>query len=105
LGHRTKNPRTYRARSVKGLTLSAAIVTLANNGFEFKSATKGGYQTFEHPDGSVIHIRPNGEIVRTGPKIQDMNGKTYRRRYEQNGNQIQFVSGANTHNTGEKLIL
>jgi|GEM_PF-4815348 len=59
----------------------------------------------EHPDGSIIHIRPNGEIVRTGPKIRDMNGKTYRRRYDQYGNKIQFISGANTHSTGENLIL
>ncbi len=99
------HPAAQKLPNLTGLILEAAIATLANNGFEFKSTTKGGYQTFEHPDGSVIHIRPNGELVRTGPKIRDMNGKTYRRRYDQYGNQIQFVSGANTHSTGENLIL
>ena len=53
----------------------------------------------------MIHIRQNDEIVLTGPKIKTSQGKLYRRRYDQNGNQIQFIPGANTHNTGEKLVL
>jgi len=88
-----------------GLALSAGITLLINHGFEFKTRTAGGYQTFAHPDGSVIHIRPTGEIVRTGPQMRGADGKTYRRRYDQFGNQIKFVPGANTHRTGEKLVL
>jgi len=79
-------------------------MTLSSYGFKIKAVTKGGYQTYAHPDGSVVHIRANGEIVRTGPKLKTADGKSYRRRYDQYGNQIQFIPGANTHNTGEVLI-
>ncbi len=87
--------------NLTGKTLSEALIILINQGFQFKTQTQGGYETFQHPDGSQIHIRPNGEIVRTGPKIKAGDGKSYRRRYNQYGNQIEFVSGAKTHNTGE----
>ena len=91
--------------SLTGQTLSAAITILESYGFQLQTSTKGGYQSFEHPDGSIINIRPNGEIVRTGPKIRGTDGKTYRRRYNQDGNQIKFEPGAKTHNTGEKVTL
>ena len=90
--------------NLTGKTRSEARTILTNLGFQFKTCTTGGYETYEHPDGSVIHIRPNGEIVRTGPKISGDNGKYYRRRYDQFGSQIQFVPGANTHSTGEIVI-
>ncbi|MBW4630987.1 MAG: PASTA domain-containing protein [Iphinoe sp. HA4291-MV1] len=90
--------------NLTGKTRSEARTILINQGFQFKTCTKGGYETYEHLDGSVIHIRPNGEIVRTGPKIRGNNGKYYRRRYDQFGNQIQFIPGANTHSTGEIVI-
>lgn len=99
------NPAAQQLPDMTGQTLSAAIALLENYGFEFQASTKGGYQSFEHPDGSIIHIRPNGEIVRTGPNIRRADGKTYRRRYDRDGNQIKFEPGANTHSTGEKVIL
>lgn len=88
-----------------GKTRSQAIAILNDRGFQFTTRTAGGYETFEHPDGSRIHIRPNGEVVRTGPKIRGENGKSYRRRYDPSGNQIQFIPGTNTHQTGEILSL
>ena len=99
------NPASQRLPNLTGKTHSEALTILSNQGFEFKTQTQGGYETFQHPDGSQIHIRPNGEIVCTGPKIKAVDGKSYRRRYNQHGEQIEFVSGANTHNTGEILNL
>lgn len=99
------NPAARTLTNLTGKTKSEAITILTAQGFQFKSSTTGGYESFDHPDGSIIHIRPSGEIVRTGPKILATNGKYYRRRYDQFGNQIQFLPGANTHTTGEQLIL
>ncbi|MEG4232192.1 PASTA domain-containing protein [Microcoleus sp. Pol11C3] len=99
------NPAAQQLPDLTGQILSEAIAILESYGFQFQTSTKGGYQTFEDPDGSIIHIRPNGEIVRTGPKIRGTDGKTYRRRYNLDGNQIKFEPGANTHSTGEKVIL
>lgn len=90
--------------NLTGKPKSEALVILANYGFVFKTKTEGGYETFEHSDGSAIHIRPNGEIVRTSPKIKSDRHKIYRRRYDQFGNQIEFIPGANTHNTGEIIL-
>jgi beta-lactam-binding protein with PASTA domain len=91
--------------NLTGKTRSEAINILTAHGFQFKTQTIGGYENFEHPDGSIIHIRPTGEVVRTGPKIRGANGKHYRRRYNQYGEQIKFIPGANTHSTGENLSL
>ena len=99
------NPAAQQLPDQTGKTLSEVIIILESYGFQFQTSTKGNYQSFEHPDGSIIHIRPNGEIVRTGPKIRGTDGKTYRRRYNRDGNQIKFEPGANTHSTGEKVIL
>ncbi len=99
------NPAALTLTNLTGKTKSEAITILTAQSFQFKHTTTGGYETFEHPDGSIIHIRPTGEIVRTRPKILAANGKYYRRRYDQFGNQIQFVPGANTHSTGEQLSL
>jgi len=99
------NPAAQQLPDLTGQTLSAAIAILESYGFQFQTSTKGGYQSFEHPDGSIINIRPNGEIVRTGPQIRGTEGKTYRRRYNRDGNQIKFEPGAKTHNTGEKVTL
>jgi beta-lactam-binding protein with PASTA domain len=99
------NPAAQILVNLTGKNRSEAINILAAQGFQFKTQTIGGYENFEHPDGSIIHIRPTGEIVRTGPKIRGTNGKYYRRRYNQYGEQIKFIPGDNTHNTGENLSL
>ncbi len=101
----TFNTAAQQLPDLTGKTKLEALTILSNYGFQFQTQTRGGYETFANVDGSIIHIRPSGEIVRTGPKIKTFQGKSYRRRYDQNGNQIQFIPGANTHNTGEKLIL
>ena len=99
------NAASQQLPDLTGKTKSEALVIIADSGFVFKTQTEGGYETFEHPDGSLIHIRPAGEIVRIGPKIKNDRGKSYCRRYDQFGNQIQFISGSNTHSTGENIIL
>ncbi|WP_341734903.1 hypothetical protein [Microcoleus sp. EPA2] len=99
------NPAAQQLPDLTVETLSAAIAILETYGFLFQTSTKGGYQSFEHPDGSLINIRPNGEIVRTRPKIRATDGKTYRSRYNRHETKIKFEPGAKTHNTGEKVIL
>lgn len=69
------NPAASSLPNLTGKTKSEAITILSAQSFKFKSSTTGGYETFEHPDGSIIHIRPSGEIVRTGPKILASSGK------------------------------
>ena len=101
----TMNPASQMLPNLTGKTLSEALTILAAQGFSFKNSTVGGYESWEHPDGSIIHIRPTGEVVRTGPKMRSPSGRSYRRRYNQNGEQIEFTPGANTHSTGENLIL
>jgi len=99
------NVASQQLPNLTGKPKSEALVIMAEQGFVFKTKTEGGYETFEHSDGSLIHIRPSGEIVRTGPKIKSDRGKSYRRRYDQFGNQILFIPGSNTHSTGENIIL
>jgi hypothetical protein len=101
----TMNPAAQILPNLTGKTLSEALTILAAQGFKFKTSTAGGYESFEHPDGSIIHIKPTGEVVRTGPKICGTSGKYCRRRYNQHGEQIEFIPGANTHSTGENLSL
>ena len=48
--------------NLTGKTHSEVLIILSNQGFEFKTQTQGGYETFQHPDGSQIHIRPNGKL-------------------------------------------
>jgi hypothetical protein len=81
-----------------GKSREEAVDELEESGFEHQGETEGGYDKWYHPDGSRIQIRPNGEVVRTGPKTTpEEGGKKYRPRYDQNGNKT------DSHNTGEKL--
>ena len=69
---------------------------LRENGFTYHSTTKGGYIRYTHGDGREVWIRPNGEVVRLGPKITPAGGgKAYKPRIDANGNRI------DTHNPGE----
>lgn len=97
----TMNPAAQTLPNLTEKTRSEALTILADQGFKFKTSTAGGYQSFEHSDGSIVHIRPTGEIVRTEPNICGTNGKSYRCWYNQNGEQIKFIPGANSHTTGE----
>jgi RHS repeat-associated protein len=75
-----------------GLTREAARDILEENGFKNKGTTPGGYEKWYHPDGSRVQIRPDGEIVRTGPKVDG-----YRPRIDAEGNRT------DSHNTGERV--
>jgi beta-lactam-binding protein with PASTA domain len=97
------NPAAKILPDLTGKTKEESLIILSQSGFQFQIKTQGGYESFAHEDGSVIHIRPNGEIVRTGPKIRNFGNKPYRHRYDQYGNKIQFIPGENTHQTGEQL--
>jgi len=80
-----------------GLDGEEAVQVLDGNGFELHHTTKGGYDQFVHPDGSQVWVKPNGEIVRLGPKIKGRSIKAYRPRFDQYGNRTK------SHSTGEKL--
>jgi len=72
---------------------------LKTSGFEYRGKTEGGYEKHYHLDGSRVHIRPDGEIVRTGPKMTPQaGGKKYRPRIGPDSNPT------TSHNTGETLI-
>src|SRR4029077_8190160 len=81
-----------------GISPYTAFQRLKRAGFSFHSETRGGYRKFLHPDGSMIWIRPSGEIMRLGPPITPKGGgKKYRHRYNQHGDRT------SSHSTGEVL--
>ncbi|MFE7572208.1 polymorphic toxin-type HINT domain-containing protein [Streptomyces sp. NPDC057539] len=85
--------------SLHGKDLADAEQGMFGQGFSFTSQTKGGYRRYDHPDGSQIWIRPNGEVQRLGPSIDPgPNQKNYRQRYGPNGQVTQ------EHSTGEMVI-
>ncbi len=84
---------------LSGKSKEEAEKELKKAGFEKKGTTKGGYEEYRHPDGSRVWVRPDGEIIRLGPKVQnpDPNKKGHRPRINPNGNVT------DSHNTGEIL--
>jgi hypothetical protein len=85
--------------NLHGKTLDDAETDIYNQGFTFKSETKGGYRRYDHPDGSVLWIRPNGEVQRIGPKIDPgPNQKKYSQRYGPDGRVT------TDHSTGEIVV-
>lgn len=76
---------------------------LKNRGFEQKK--RGSYDEWTAPDGSKIFVRPNGEIIRQGPKrpnpVDPNNSPGIRDRFDQKGNKIPFNPEGNSHSTGE----
>jgi len=55
---------SQRLDNLNGVARSQAEVWLRSDGFSLRSTSSGGYQRWVHPDGSAIHIRPNGEVLR-----------------------------------------
>jgi len=94
-----KPPSVLSLPNLSGRTEAEALEELKNIGFVYKSTTKGGYQQFKHPDGSIVWIRPNGEVTRSGPVVLSSEGKKYNPRFDQHGNKI----NVDKHNTGEFL--
>jgi beta-lactam-binding protein with PASTA domain len=78
--------------NLSGLSKEAAREVLEKNGFKNRGTTPGGYEKWYYPDGSRVQIRPDGEIVRTAPKIDG-----YRPRIGPDG------ARTDSHNTGERV--
>jgi hypothetical protein len=94
--------------NLHGKSLRAAEDVLTGHKFAFAKETGGGYRRYASPDGSEIWIRPDGEVVRTGPKIDPgPNQKNYRDRYDQYGNRLprhdEHGNPLNNHSTGERV--
>lgn len=81
---------------LNGLSETEALAHLDSAGFVFRHVTQGGYREFRHADGSRIWIRPDGEVIRLGPKVP---GRKYRSRYDARGVLTE------EHSTGEKIVL
>jgi RHS repeat-associated protein len=103
-----KCPLKHGAENLPDLTGKSgedAEKALEEAGFERGSKTSGGYERWRNSDGSEIWVRPDGEIVRLGPK-EIPEGKTfgkdkmYRPRYGPNGKRL---GPGDSHNTGEIL--
>jgi hypothetical protein len=94
-------PSASRLPNLNGKSLSEAEETLRSEGFEFVNETAGGYRKYRAADGSEVHIRPDGEVVRLGPKIDPgPNQKNYAPRYGPDG---QRLAPDQDHSTGEMV--
>lgn len=92
-----------RLPNLTGLSRIRARLEMEKLGFRRLPNTGGGYERWKHPDGSEIQIRPNGEVVRTGPSQPKADGTgNFKPRIDPTGQEIPFKPGGpNTHNTGE----
>jgi hypothetical protein len=64
-------------------------IQLRSQGYQYHHTTKGGYVLYRHPNGSQIWIRPNGQVIRTGPPVTPSGGgKAYPPRVDASGNTI-----------------
>ncbi|MHB9082104.1 MAG: hypothetical protein ACYC3X_31965, partial [Pirellulaceae bacterium] len=69
---------------------------LREEGYTYHGTTKGGYVRYRLLDGPDVWIRPNGEVIRLGPKVTPADGgKPYPLRIDANGNVL------NNHNPGD----
>jgi hypothetical protein len=79
-----------------GVSRGDLHIGLREGGYEYHGTTKGGYVQYRNPDGSVVWIRPNGEVIRLAPKVTPSGGgKPYNPRIDAGGKRI------STHNPGE----
>ena len=78
---------TIKIPDLGGSTLPEAGEKLTDGGFATGGSSPGGYDVYRHPDGSRITIKPDGTIVRTGPKTLagSDTGKKYRPRVDSEG--------------------
>jgi RHS repeat-associated protein len=95
----TEQSGSEKLPDLTGKTPEEARGALADAGFVNKGTTGGGYEKWYHPDGSRVQVRPDGEVIRTGPKIQnpDPNLRGYRPRIGPDGKITE------SHNPGEYL--
>ena len=70
-------------------------IQVRSQGYHYHHTTKGGYVLYRH-NGAQIWIRPNGQVIRTGPPVPPSGGgKMYNPRVDPSGNSI------TTHNPNE----
>ncbi|WP_216905939.1 PASTA domain-containing protein [Nocardia noduli] len=85
--------------NLQGKTLDEAERAIENQGFTQKGETTGGYRRYVHSDGSQVWIRPDGEVIRLGPKVDPgPNAKNYHPRIGPDGQLT------DKHSTGETVI-
>jgi len=72
-----------RLPNLQGMDRADAHIAIRSQGFQLHGTTSGGYVRYRHPDGSEIWIRPNGEVMRLGPRPP---GQRHRPRYDSSGN-------------------
>ncbi|MFD6549670.1 polymorphic toxin-type HINT domain-containing protein, partial [Streptomyces sp. NPDC058398] len=77
--------------NLNGKTLGEARAEIEASGFVFHSESKSGYIRYRHNDGSEVYIRPDGEVMRLGPKVRPASGegKSYHPRLDSEGNVTQ----------------
>src|SRR5262249_33769607 len=63
-----------RLPNLQGMSRVEAHIAIRNQGFEYHGTTRGGYVRYRHADGSEIWIRPNGEVMRYGPRVEGRPG-------------------------------
>lgn len=84
--------------NLNGKSQEEAEQELNDAGFIQGNTSAGGYARWRHPDGSDVYIRPNGEVIRLGPKVAPTGGgKMYHPHYDPDGQITQ------EHNTGETI--
>ena len=66
----------------------------------------GSYDVWVHPDGSVVHVAPDGRVIRQGPKRPRKDGQPglVQDRFGPDGRQVPYQPGAGTHDTGERIV-
>ena len=91
---------TIKVPNLSGFSLKKADEAIYKAGYKRRGdMIRGRYIEYRHLDGSKIWIRPNGEIVRGGPKIQpDPNKRAFHPRYDYTG---QLLPPQAQHHTGE----
>jgi RHS repeat-associated protein len=74
-------------------------IELRSQGYQYHHTTQGGYVLYRHPNGSQVWIRPNGQVIRTGPPVTPSGGgRPYRPRVDASGNPI------TTHDPNEFVV-
>ncbi|MBS1538628.1 MAG: hypothetical protein JST20_12865 [Bacteroidetes bacterium] len=61
------------------MRLSDLTMDLLQKGFQQPTTSKGGYITFNHSDGRIVHVKPTGEVIPVKPTVSS-SGKKYNER-------------------------
>ncbi len=90
---------TKNVSDLNGKSSSEANQALSKAGFENKGTSSGGFTTHKHSDGSKMTIKPNGTVIRNGPRtnVQSATGKKFNPRFDNTGRRTE------NHNPPEKI--